>query len=132
MDIPAHSFRIVHHAPYSPNLDPANPKEKNCYQNKGKKSNARDLKLNMFTKSGGSAELISFIDKGEFVEPEYGGVRFKDGREFAVLARRLLVPHFEEARLYFDEAKQDDVLPDDASMYDPHILQDVIDRYSTY
>ena len=40
-------------------------------------------------------------------DPNYGGPRVEDIREFIEFARRLALPYYEEARLYWPKAEQD-------------------------
>jgi hypothetical protein len=60
----------------------------------------------------GFVVLLNFLDTGKALDKEYSGVQVKDMREFTELFRRLYVPHYEEARIYLDDAKEDELIYD--------------------
>jgi hypothetical protein len=53
------------------------------------------------------ANLLRFIDIGDYHDPEFKGPRITDFREWSELARRLTIPYYEEARLYWANANED-------------------------
>lgn len=135
MDEPAHSFRIVHHIEYSPKADSEiprseKPRPQGCYKHQNTVKN-KDIGLDKFLGKDGLVKLIHFIDVGPYHVPKYDGVQFEDGREFAELFRRLQLPYYEEARKYWDRAKQDGFFEGANEMwiYQPEVLEEIIDVY---
>lgn len=130
----AHSFNIVHHAPKSPYYEEDNSsRSKNCYQHTNEIGRS-DSHLNDFLGTKGIAYITSFIDVGEYHIPEYDGVRFKNGREFATFIRRVQIPYFEEARHHFDKAIQDGLIDgqNELAIFDADFLKEICERYSNY
>jgi hypothetical protein len=116
----AHDFRIVHHKSKSPHED-------GCYQHEG--PGRRGSPLDCYVGSDGLATLLSFLDFGNLHPQDRPQVVNK--RELAELIRRLMLPHYEEARLYWPEAKQDDFF-EGANEYWPYLqrtLTQVIEQY---
>jgi hypothetical protein len=102
----------------------------NCYYNE-KTQHFADLHLESMLGPGGLVEMLSFIDAGPYHEPKYQGPQVGDFREFAEIMRRLFVPYYEEARLYWDRAKEDGYF-DDANevwLYLPATSESVVRRY---
>lgn len=93
----AREFHIVHHALYSP-LKPV----RNCYQHKL----GGCLALTDFLGADGLVEMLSFLDTGEILQPEYRGHHVADLREWVEFARRLFVPYYEEARRFWSRAAE--------------------------
>lgn len=78
------------------------------------------------------ANLYRFIDLGPIHDPK--GVRppkARDLREYMELVRRLTIPHYEEARLYWDKAKQNGFFEgaNEIWVYLPNNLRDLIQEY---
>ena len=90
-----------------------------------------DLPLTHFMGDKGYVLLLSFLDWGPYVKPEYEGPRVKDLREFIEFMRRLTVPYYEEARMFFKEALADgDLDPSSVDMiYDPEDLKRIVEKY---
>ena len=119
----AHSFYIFHNR-----KQPGFP---TCSHYRGRKLLEKDLPLDGFTGSIGLARLLSFIDKGPLHDPEYSGPRVSDLREFTEIFRRLMLPHYEEARMYWDRALADGFFgsPNEVFMYMPSTCEDLVERY---
>ena len=100
----AYGFRIVHHATSSP-LRVEGQRDKNCY-NYTRYDVRMDLPLDSFIDEL-MPQLLVFLDVGPYHEPEYLGIQVKDMREFVEFVRRLTLPYYEEARLYWRKAKND-------------------------
>jgi hypothetical protein len=94
-------FRIVHHAPHSPRRDG----DGDCYYSKNKRGG--DSQPTAFLGTDGLVRLTSWIDAGKEFDEPYPGPMVNNLREWASLVRRLHVPYYEEARLYFDQAHED-------------------------
>lgn len=85
-------MRIVHHMKSSP--------RGNCY-----KGYSGTIQLNHLIGEHGIVQLLSLLDPGEdFCDYR---PRVENVRKYAEIFRRLSVPYYEEARLYWDEAKAD-------------------------
>ncbi len=126
----ANSFHIVHHAPHSPISNPEDLRMSNCYIHNNKPGR-RDLSLDEFVNGKGIVHITSFIDIGSYHESEYKGVNFQDGREFAELIRRLYLPYYEEARLYWNKAIGGGFFDgtNEIAIYLPDRLKSLVDQY---
>lgn len=96
----AHDFRIVHHLPKSPIQ-----RAEGCYQH-GMRSGRADMHLDSYLGADGLASLLSFLAIGQ-IDPDDSGPRVESTRELAELIRRLQLPHYEEARIYWADAERD-------------------------
>jgi hypothetical protein len=110
-------FKIVHHAPKSPYKE----SRRGCYHyadNPDEESSS----LIGFLGPDGMATLITWV-----YEP---GV--KDPSEWAKLFRRLHLPYYEEARLYWHRADADGYFADTAeeTRYSQDVLKEIIEKYS--
>lgn len=125
-----HGFRIVHHQAYSPLKE---TDRYGCSRYPGKAGCSDDY-LERFLGSLGIVQLLRFIDLGPYHDPDYsvcGGPQVKNLREWTELFRRLHIPYYEEARLYWDEALED-LFFDGANeilIYKPDFLKELIERY---
>lgn len=120
-----HDFRIVHHGPVSPLKPP-----RNCYkydQYEGR----NDVSIDRFLGSEGFARLLGFLDPGEYLEPEYCGPRVNI-RDFTELVRRLHVPHYEEARLYWGRASEEGWFEGmhQGNTFGPDLLKRLVEEFS--
>ncbi len=117
-----HSFRIVHHALYSPRRRDGG----NCYYTN--KERDGDLPLVDLLGTQGLIELTSWIDLGEWHQEEYDGPGVKNLREWTTLFRRLHLPYFEEARNYTEEmGKERDGGANDIALYMPEVLKGIVE-----
>jgi hypothetical protein len=75
--------------------------------------------------------LLSFLDVGEYHDPDYNGPRVADMREFVEFTRRLTNPYYEEARTYWSQANADEVFADanEIWIYLPRTLKEIVRRY---
>ena len=75
--------------------------------------------------------VLSFLDIGPYLEAEYQGPRIKDMREFVEFTRRLTLPYYEEARLYWNQAEQDGLFDgaNEISLYLPRTLEQIVRDY---
>ena len=73
--------------------------------------------------------LLSFLDSGALLMEKYKGPRVKDMREFVEFIRRLTVPYYEEARLYFEHLSSDDDFILELSIYHEEELRKIIQKY---
>lgn len=122
-DHKAHSFRIVHH-------DSASPLS-SCYFHT-REIGLSDNHLSYYLGASGLANLLTFLDMGDKIDPDARHVpRVKDLREFVELFRRLTIPYYEEARLYWASALDDGFFEgaNEISIYQPDALQNLIAQY---
>jgi hypothetical protein len=96
----ASGFKIVHQSSYAPHDNGE------CYHYSDHPGRLED-RLEEFIGQNGMVMLLSFLDIGPYLEADYQGPRVKDMREFVEFTRRLTVPYYEEARLYWNQAEQD-------------------------
>lgn len=82
-----------------------------------------NMHLIHFIGEKGYVYLLSFLDLGPDVIPEYKGPRVKDIREFIEFMKRLTIPYYEEARLYFNN------LEDNSISYHQEELKKIIKIY---
>lgn len=76
--------------------------------------------------------ILSFLDVGPVLDPNFrSGNGISDVRNYVEFVRRITIPFYEEARLYFGKAIADGVFDGDneLSVYDPAKLQGIISRY---
>jgi hypothetical protein len=123
-ELHARDFRIVHHKPKSPRRGP-----EGCYRH-GKDPGRQDMHLDEFVGADGLAHLLTLLDLGQ-VDPDDSGPQVKSTRELAEVIRRLHVPRYEEARLYWSEATQDGYFAgaNEVWPYLQDTLNGIIERY---
>ena len=99
-----HSFNIVHHYSFSPLIKPNN---EGCYQHQGKAGRS-DNHLNQFISDNYKmANILRMLDIGPYHNPDFKGTDITDLRQYVETVRRLTIPYYEEARLYWDRAEED-------------------------
>jgi hypothetical protein len=102
--IESHSFRIVHHHSTSPQATPYN---EGCYQH-SRKIGRSDSHLHHFLDENYKmANILTFLDIGPYHDPDYKTTEITDMRQYVETVRRITIPHYEEARLYWEHAKED-------------------------
>jgi len=125
-----HEFRIVHHAPHSPNYINGG----HCYTHEEKMGRG-DLSLKDFINSPNRvAEILSFVDIGEIHDPMFRPYsKVADVRGFVEFVRRVAIPYYEEARLYLKQANQEGFIGDqnEISIYSESVLKSIIENYNT-
>lgn len=126
----AHELRIVHHAPRSPYYNKKTLRG-GCYGHDGKYGRS-DLPLDCFVGSVGLSRFLSiFLDVGPDLKPDYPGPQVVDMRAAVEVMRRLYVPYYEEARLYWAVARGDGFFREDneVTRYRPSTLRELIAQY---
>ena len=125
-------FRLVHHVSYSPR-NPHRPEgrkyeHESCYQHSGGSS----WHLHHVIAPDGIARLLGLLDVGPELDPDYSGPEVVSIREWVELFRRLTIPFYEEARLYWRQAKADGWFDgaNEVSLYSPQFLQDIIKEFA--
>lgn len=117
-------FRIIHHRGSSPRRP-----DRDCFYSSELRGG--DTALPDLLGDEGRVRLTSWLDPGEeFTDNVRTSV--KSLREWVVLFRRLQVPLFEEARLYFDKAVADGRLDgaNEVYFYLPEYgLKDMLEKY---
>ncbi len=111
-----YGFKIIHSG-----------EECSCYSEEDISLN--DAPLESFMGNKGHLYLLSFIDVGALLMREYKGARVKNLREFVEFMRRLTVPYYEEARLYFENLHADEGFVLDDSIYQQENLIRIIQKY---
>lgn len=89
------------------------------------------MHLHEYVGANGLAKLLSFLDIGQIDPDGMRGSRVHSTRELAEIIRRLMLPHYEEARLYWSAAEADGVF-DGANESSPYIqgtLEGIIRDY---
>jgi NAD-dependent dihydropyrimidine dehydrogenase PreA subunit len=116
----ASGFKIVHQSSYAPHDNGE------CYH-----YSDHPGRLEEFIGQNGMVMLLSFLDIGPYLEADYQGPRVKDMREFVEFTRRLTVPYYEEARLYWNQAEQDGLFDgaNEISLYLPRTLEQIVRDY---
>jgi hypothetical protein len=72
-----------------------------------KTSKGEGGRLSDYLDEHGYIQLLDRLDRGQEVDPEYHGLAIEDFREYVLLIKRLTIPHYEEARHYWQEALED-------------------------
>ena len=120
-------FRICHQKGYSPYKSPLG-----CYNYTDHPDRA-DMHLHHFLEEEAiiNERLSEVVDNPS---ARFLGIRVVDVKEYAELLRRIKMPHFEEARLYFQKAKADHFFaPDDREyMFDKNKLKLLIEEYNVW
>ena len=121
----AHSFRLCHHVTASPLGRPTG-----CYQHSGS-AGCSDMHLDAILEHR-MAHLLQFIDVGDYHEPEFKGPHASNLREWAEMARRLTIPYYEQARLYWNKAIGDDHFggANEIKVYTEEFLKNLVGEYA--
>ncbi len=114
-------FKIVH-----------NSKEKSCHFFE------RSIELctlplrDFFVNDSKFSLIFSFLDEGEILTPTGIAVEIKDVREYTDFVKRILIPYYEEARIYFDEAKIDGFFDGDNEyfVYSSSKMKEIVEKYT--
>ncbi|HEY5534240.1 MAG TPA: hypothetical protein VIL99_04770 [Ignavibacteria bacterium] len=111
-------FRICHH-------------NSNC-QIHSRRRGCSDVHLSDFLGHTGIINLLSMLDPGPYHAPDYHGPSVNNFREFTEIARRLTIPHYEEARQWWSDATNDGYFDDinEIAIYQPSYLKAMIEHYS--
>ena len=98
----------------------------------GARRNLSDSPLEHFIGELGMIQMLGMVDHGKYLSPEYKGPKVKDFREWSEMFRRLFVPHYEEARLYFDKAVSDGFFDtmNELNYFQQDTLKQIIERYA--
>lgn len=95
---------------------------------------AREAHLNTFINENYlMANLLSFLDIGKLHQEEYKGTEIADLREYTEIMRRLTIPYYEEARKYWEEAKNDGYFEGASEIwiYAVDNLKNLIEKYGS-
>ncbi len=119
-----YGFKIVHN-------DGSSPRGKGGCFHYSEKQGPSDTQLARFMGEKGYVYLLSFLDWGPYVTPEYKGPRVKDIREFVAFMRRLTIPYYEEARVFFDKALAEGIMDPSIveGIYEPESLKEIVEKY---
>lgn len=122
-------FNIIHGKWASPLTG-----EAKCSQHETKPGRS-DGHLDEFIGNKALECFLPWIDDGPWISEEYKGPQIHSMRELSELIRRLTLPYYEEARLYFNEAISDGVIDDPENPHTytcPGYLRRVAERYSKF
>lgn len=113
-------FIIVHHAPESP----LRKHGRDCYKYHS------DCELKSFLGTHGLVEVLALLDPGPYHTPKFKE-RVINVRKWADFVRRLQLPYFEEARIYWERASADGYFGDsnEIYIYVPDKLKSMIEHY---
>lgn len=113
-------FAIVHHISASPRKHQSN----GCYIYNS------DSDLSSFLGAHGIVELHALIDAGPYHMPQYKPM-VTDIRKWSDFYKRLQLPYYEEARLYWNRAISDNYFGDsnEIYIYIPENLKRMIEHY---
>ena len=120
----ARAFRICHHVAISPRCSP-----EGCYLH-GREAGRSDMHLDSFLENP-MIELLRLLDVGPHHDPDFTGPRVANVREWTEFARRLSLPYYEQARLYWAIARVDGYFAgaNEKYIYDSGFLKGLIGRY---
>lgn len=120
-------FKIIHAYNASPH---GNKSKRGCHI--GNIDFIHDLPLGYFDGPDGIARLLSFIDVGPHKEKVFSGPKVTNLRIWVEFFRRLYIPYYEEARLYWRQAFADGMFIDTSedSPYTEIFLKNIIEKYS--
>lgn len=113
----AHGFRIVH------NHD-------RCFHYTDHMARA-DNHLEEYVGASGLIVMLAFLDPGPLLARKYKGPEVRDVRDWVEIVRRLHLPYYEEARLYWRRAASDGLFEDanEVSPYSADALKTIIQQY---
>lgn len=111
-------FRITHNAA-------------RCYKHTNAPDRA-DMHLKESLGAAGLQAFLSMLDVGPLLDPD--GEHFPplpERRSFVEAIRRLQIPYYEEARLYFNDAREDGYFMDnnEVAIHLPATCKRIIERY---
>ncbi len=120
-----YGFKIVHHYLHSPKQETRY--RKGCYHYDIKS----DTSLESVVGPEGIVMLLSLIDFGPYHNQDYICPSIKNFREFVEIFRRLHIPYYEEARLYWEKALEDNYFEsaNEIWIYLPENLENLIKKY---
>lgn len=123
----AYDFRIVHRLSKSPRREHS---AGGCYQH-GSPYRRQDASLDTFLGEDVLAHLLAFLDLGQ-IDPEDTGPHVQSTRELVELVRRLMLPHYEEARLHWSDAQRDGFFDgaNEVSPYSQRLLRSIVENYA--
>lgn len=120
-------FRICHHKVYSPfeNQD-------GCYKHSSELGRC-DLHLDQILGEYLMPFLLKFLGGAQLHEYEPRESRIGDMTSFVDFSRRLTIPHYEQARQYWDAAYSEGQFADLTSeqVYTQYNLLDIIEKYGS-
>lgn len=115
-------WRIAHLMPHSPKNSTVG-----CHKGLAKSAPLKD-----FVGPDSQAQLLTFLDIGEHIKGSELRSSVRDLREFVEFVRRISIPFYEEARIYWDEAIEDNAFEglDEIGPYTQNTLKALIERYA--
>lgn len=98
----------------------------------GRAAGRADNHLNTILENRG-AFLLKFIDMGDYCEPTYHGPHVADLREWSELYRRLTIPYYEQARLFWGRARAEGLFDgmNELSLYTEKFLREIVSRFAS-
>lgn len=123
-----HSYRIVHHQSASPKKESS---YYGCYQHDKAKGRCDNHLHHFINDEYQMANILSFLDVGPYHCNTFSGTGINDIREYVEFVRRLTIPYYEEARIYWQEALEDGYFEDanEIWIYGTKTLKQLIEKY---
>lgn len=122
-------FNIVHHGGSSPRKK---YNHNGCYQHADRHGRMDEALNQSIDPNRMMAFLLKFIDMGRYHDPDRGHIAKVNISEYVELVRRLTIPYYEEARLYWEEAKSDGFFDgaNEILIYSVDFLKRLVEKYS--
>lgn len=114
----AREFRITHNS-------------SRCYKHTRHPDRA-DMHLDHFLGTNGLQVFLAMLDVGPVLDPDQDELpAVPERRSFVQAIRRLHIPYYEEARLYFDQARDEGWFMDcnEVAIFLPETCKRIIERY---
>lgn len=87
--------------------------------------------LTDFLGEKGYIQLLDRLDRGSEIDRNYIGVSIEDFREYVLLIKRLTIPHYEEAKQYWEKATNDQFF-NDISEYKYFFKETLVELITQY
>jgi len=112
-----HSFRITH-------------RKDRCFKHTDHNDRS-DMHLEEFVGANGLQGFLAMLDVGPILDPRGPRPDPPETRSLVEVMRRLHIPHYEEARQYFNQARADGYFSDhnEVSIFQPKTCRAIIERY---
>jgi hypothetical protein len=122
-------FNIIHHGGSSPRKK---YNHDGCYQHANRNGRMDEPLNHCLDPNRMMAFLLRFIDMGRYHDPSGKYIAKVNISEYVELVRRLTIPYYEEAKVYWNEAISDGYFDGDneINIYTVYFLKGIIDKYS--
>jgi len=131
-----YGWRIVHHTPASPR-NPYRPKRaklnSECCYKYSHVPHSCSTHLDDFVGPDGLPRILGMIDRGPLIDKPHDVPHVRNLQEWAEFVRRLALPFYEEARLYWKQAEAAGRLDGERNhvyLYSQEFLRSIIDEFA--